>query len=434
MMPQSTFLISAVVREGQMKTLRALLGTMNDRAGHADPQNSLVPFGRFERLHVARFVILEANTADEIKAYGLAPYEWRPALIFLGDFDGDRDSFLGELVAQAGPGLVKIFSYCEGFSEQQGALLSWLKEHNIRPQANYINWIGRTVRQVREENVLHHSLAVCLQKIVGDVGRENIRALRQQLLSHVELEKQAGRLTLTTPDRTPVGWMIGNLVHKIGIPLILLLLSPLLLIGAPFFAWRLRILEQSDPEFFTRPDREHIRKLSEQEDRDISNQFNVFGDVKPGLFRLLTLRFLLMLLDYSARHVYNHGFLTRIRTIHFARWVLMDHNRRIYFASNYDGSHESYMDDFINKVAWGLNLVFSNGVGYPTTRWLVKGGAEQEQKYKYTLRRHQLPSEVWYKAYPELTAYDLSRNSRIRQGVEVRQSSDADISEWLGLI
>jgi hypothetical protein len=33
------------------------------------------------------------------------------------------------------------------------------------------------------------------------------------------------------------------------------------------------------------------------------------------------------------------------------------------FASNYDGSLESYMDDFINKVAWGLNLVFSNGVG-----------------------------------------------------------------------
>ena len=153
-----------------------------------------------------------------------------------------------------------------------------------------------------------------------------------------------------------------------------------------------------------------------------------------GLFRLLTIRFLLLLLDYSARHVYNHGFLTRIRTIHFARWVLMDNNRRIYFASNYDGSHEAYMDDFINKVAWGLNLVFSNGVGYPPTRWLVKGGAEQEQKYKYTLRRHQLPSEVWYKAYPELTAYDLSRNSRIRQGVDIRQESDAEICEWLSLI
>ena len=92
------------------------------------------------------------------------------------------------------------------------------------------------------------------------------------------------------------------------------------------------------------------------------------------------------------------------------------------------------MDDFINKVAWGLNLVFSNSVGYPSTRWLIKDGARQEQKYKYTLRRHQLRSEVWYKAYPGLTAYDLSLNSRIRQGAEVRQSSDAEIRQWLSLI
>ncbi len=48
------------------------------------------------------------------------------------------------------------------------------------------------------------------------------------------------------------------------------------------------------------------------------------------------------------------------------------------------------MDDFINKVGWGLNLVFSNGVGYPRTQWLIKGGAKFEGKYKKTLRRNQL--------------------------------------------
>ena len=37
------------------------------------------------------------------------------------------------------------------------------------------------------------------------------------------------------------------------------------------------------------------------------------------------------------------------------------------------------MDDFINKVGWGLNLLFSNGVGWPRTRWLVHGGARIEQ-------------------------------------------------------
>ncbi len=407
---------------------------MNSSIGLANPDNDLVPFGRFDRLHVARFVILEAKTANDINKFGVVPYEWQPTLLFLGDIDGDRDTFLAELAVRAGPGLKKIFSHCEGFSEENTQLLKWMKEHNICQKANYINWIGRTVKQVHEENALHQSLSDVLQEIVVKVGSEDCRALRQKLLSHVELEKQAGRLTLSDPERTPIGWKIRNLFHKISIPLVLLLLSPVFLVGAPLFFWRLRIQERSDPEIFIRPERRHIKELSMQEDLDVSNQFNVFGDVKPGLFRLMTLKFLLILLDYSARHVYNRGFLTRIRTIHFARWVLMDNDRRIYFASNYDGSHESYMDDFINKVAWGLNLVFSNGVGYPTTSWLVKGGAEREQQYKYTLRRHQLPSEVWYKAYPGLTAYDLLRNSRIRQGVEIRQSSDAEIREWLSLI
>jgi len=434
MTPQSNFMIVAAIRNGQMESLRSLLVSMNRTVGHADPESGLVPFGRFNRLHVARFVILELKTINEIREYGLIPHEWCPSLAFLGDCDGDRDSFLKELALLAGPGLRKIFSFCEGFSEDTSPLLVWMEEHCISPSANYINWVGRTVKQVREEQSLHQSLSSCLQEIVGTTGRENTRAIRQKLLSHVEKEKHAGRLTLTPPEPTPLGWKIRNMLHKIGIPLVLLLLSPALLVAAPFFAWRLRKLERSDPEIVIRPDRQHVRDLSVLEDQDVTNQFNVLGDVKPGHFRLGALKFFLLLLDYSARHVYTRGYLSRVRTIHFARWVLMDNNRRLLFASNYDGSLESYMDDFINKVAWGLNLVFSNGMGYPTTNWLIKDGAEREQKFKYSLRRHQLPSEVWYKAYPGMTAFDLSRNSRIRKGVEFRQSSDEEIHEWLSLI
>jgi hypothetical protein len=103
------------------------------------------------------------------------------------------------------------------------------------------------------------------------------------------------------------------------------------------------------------------------------------------------------------------------------------------FASNYDGSLESYMDDFINKVAWGLNLVFSNGVGYPRTDWLIFHGAKNEQKFKYYIRRHQLPTEVWYNAHPGLTALDLERNTRIRQGIEKSFMTAGEILEWLQL-
>jgi hypothetical protein len=82
-------------------------------------------------------------------------------------------------------------------------------------------------------------------------------------------------------------------------------------------------------------------------------------------------------------------------------------------------------------VAWGLNLVFSNGVGYPRTNWLVQGGARNSQAFKNYLRRHQVPNSVWYKASPGLTAMDLARHGRIRDALERRSMSDADIEAWL---
>ena len=154
---------------------------MNNIPGHADPGNGLIPFGKFDRVHFARFVIIEARTAHEIREFGVTPRPWRPTLAFLGDIDGDIHTFLLELIEQAEPGLKKIFSHCEGFSEEDQNLLGWMKVHNINASANYVNWIGRTVRQIHEEAALHRSLSTYLQKIADDVGRENVRALRQKL-------------------------------------------------------------------------------------------------------------------------------------------------------------------------------------------------------------------------------------------------------------
>ena len=77
MTPQSTFMIAATVRVGQLKNLRTLLASMNKVPGHADPDNSLIPFSRFNRLHFARFVIIEATTTHEIKEFGVKPRLWR---------------------------------------------------------------------------------------------------------------------------------------------------------------------------------------------------------------------------------------------------------------------------------------------------------------------------------------------------------------------
>jgi hypothetical protein len=41
---------------------------------------------------------------------------------------------------------------------------------------------------------------------------------------------------------------------------------------------------------------------------------------------------------------------------------------------------------------------------------------------------------VWYKAYPGLTLINMTRNARIRAGLERAQMSDAEVSAWLALL
>jgi hypothetical protein len=433
MTPQSSFMVLAPVVEGKLDELRALLASMNQAPGVVDPDNELVPFGRFDRLHVARFVVLEAPTADDITVYGMAPEPWPPSLVFLGDIDGPADSFLHDLVERADPGLRRIFVHCQGFSPNVD-LLAWMRRHECPSAANYVNWIGRTVRQVREEQALHGVLLGQLHDGAAMAPGELPSVVRNRLARFVDTERQAGRIKLTPPAPTPTDWRVRNTLHAIGVPVALLALAPFLLVASPVLVYMLRRREKTDPDTAPHPGQDHIQRLSDLEDQEIANQFTVFGDLKPGLFRRWLTVLLLWLLNYSARHIFNRGYLTRVQTIHFARWVFLDDRRRLFFASNYDGSVESYMDDFINKVAWGINLVFSNGIGYPRTNWLILDGAKDEQKYKRVLRRHQLPTDVWYKAYPGLTVVDLERNSRIREGIEQPSMTDKEAREWLRLL
>jgi len=88
------------------------------------------------------------------------------------------------------------------------------------------------------------------------------------------------------------------------------------------------------------------------------------------------------------------------------------------------------MDDFIDKVAWGLNAVFSNGYGYPRTNWLVRDGAKDEEAFKDYLRVHQVLTPVWYSAYPDLTAANVENNARIRSGLYGDMTSE-EAAAWL---
>jgi hypothetical protein len=431
MTPQSNFMILATIHPQRQPELRALLASMNREPGAIDPFNSLIPFGQFERLHFARIVILDDLTVGDLAVYE-PPRTYPTYLAILGDLDGPAEPFLVELVQRAGNGLRRIFSHCEGYAPDAD-LLAWIKARNVSPAASYVNWIGRTVQQVREEEVLRQSMEKFIHANSASLRAMPPRQVHHALREFVASEQQFGRITLTPPRPAPLGWQLRNLLHLVGIPILGLVLLPFLLLYLPFFLIQLRRRECSDPVIAPRVDPAHADLLASQEDRDVTNQFSAMGSLKPGLFRRFTILFVLAAIDYTARHIFNRGRLARVTTIQFARWVFLDGRKRVIFASNYDGSLESYMDDFINKVAFGLNVVFSNGIGYPRTNWLILDGAKDEQTFKQYLRRHQLPTQVWYNANPGLTALDRKRNALIRDGLEQSSMSDSEIQEWLQL-
>jgi hypothetical protein len=425
-------MVVAPVAAGREPALRELLSTMNSLPGVVDPGNAVLPFGEFERLHFARLVLLDDTTMLDLQVYGLPVSRVPTYLALIGDCDGRSREFLADLARRAEAGLRRIFSHCEGF-DAQGDLLAWLLVHERPASASYVNWVGRTVRQVKQESALQQALAAKVSREPLASGADAQRR-RRELIAFVEAEVRAGRLELTPPEPTPLGWQISKIVHLIGVPLVGLIALPFLIVLLPLFIVQLRTRETSDPEFCPRPAADAVRTMQQLEDHDITNQFTALGPVKPGRFRRWLVIVLLVLIDYTCRHIFTRGYLARVQSIHFARWVFLDDKTRVLFASNYDGSHESYMDDFINKVAWGLNLVFSNGFGWPRTDWLIKGGARRELLFKYYQRRHQLPSQVWYKAYPGLTAVDLARNQRIRTGLERADMSDEQALAWLRLL
>ena len=433
MTPQFSFMVLATVIANRQAELRELLLSMNQTSGDANPANSIVPFAQIQRLHFARFVILDDGTSADISVYGLPAPAYPVYLAFLGEYDGPAEDIFYLFEQHGAPGLKRIFSFCTEFSTVTN-LEVWMKAHSVRPATMYINQRGRTMHSVRENAAVYNALEQFLAS-----HSETLRVLPSTVIferskTFIFGEAQAGRLALSHEETTPFGWRVKNLLHLFGIPLVLLLISPLLIVYAPFFLLQLWRHERSDPEITPRVSLDHANVLAHIEDRDCTNQFSAFGSVKPGLFRRWTLIFILWLIQYTTQHIYHRGRLARVSTIHFARWVWLDDKKRLFFASNYDGSLEAYMDDFINKVFFGLNAVFSNGIGYPTTRWLVSKGATDELKFKYYIRRHQLPTEVWYNAHPGLTALTMQRNERIRQGIEKSSMTKAEASAWLDLL
>ena len=421
MTTQSALTIVVPVDAERKPALRTLLQqAASDPAG-----NDLVPFGRLPGTHFGRLLLL-----DEATDLRGAPL--RPLLMLMADVDGSADAYLDRLVDVAGSGLDRLFGACDGYPAGRPGpddRLAFLDTHRVKEGAFYVNTIGRSVEQIQQEARLREALQGFLDRSRRDLVGRDALAVRNAIRRFVEGEPALG--WARHPVRGPgLLQRLREKAHKLAVPLALLPFAPLALVGLPLFAVLLRLHEITDPAPRSIPAPDLVARLAAIEDHVAQNQFSALGFVKPSLFRRLLANVVLFATNYAARHVFNHADLAGVKTIHFARWVFLDDQRRVIFCSNYDGSLESYMDDFIDKVAWGLNAAFSNGYGYPKTRWLFFDGARDELAFKQYLRSHQHPTEVWFSAYPSLTARNIENNAQIRAGLHGRMT-EAQAQAWL---
>ncbi len=212
------------------------------------------------------------------------------------------------------------------------------------------------------------------------------------------------------------------------------LATAIVVIAAHF---RLKKKELDDPIDDHAPYRKDVRALMKVENLTPQNHMFTVSTIKPGMLRRLALRYILTKIGANP-FVSRPGFLGKNGVIHSARWLWIPDPKtpwfrgRLIFWSNFDGTWESYVGDFVADSPDGVTGLWSNCVGFPRTRNLTDEGAKNRDRLVRWARRQQMPTRFWYSAYPDLTNARIRINAAIRQGIASAQT-DADARDWLSL-
>jgi hypothetical protein len=400
--------------DGLERQLRALAGT---------PGSPVFPFAQLAGVHFGRLLTLNDGAPT-------------PRLLFMLDVDAPLGPRLDQLVDVAARELDGIFSHCEGYpdaaSRNRDTRLAYIKAHLTDEAVFYVHAIGRSVEHVCRANQLRTSIEEFTDASRGAWRGRSAVEVRQAIRDFVQGTPSLA-WAMAPPEKIDRSFRLRELVHMICVPLLLIVLLPLLLPATLIWIVWLRLHEQRDPPPQVELEAGRLRALRDMEDFGPQNQISTLAEIKPGAFWHLTAAVFLGIANYSARHLFTRGSLAGLRTVHFARFITLGQPRRVLFASYYDGSLESYMNDFIDKVAWVLNGVFGNEAGFPPTRWLFGAGARSESGFKAFLRGNQIPTQVWFSAYPHLTAANVDANSNLQAGLW-GEMNETEAARWLQLL
>ena len=123
--------------------------------------------------------------------------------------------------------------------------------------------------------------------------------------------------------------------------------------------------------------------------------------VKGGAQRL---RGLLQLLDGNFRAADAVG------TVHNMRFVFVDNDTKLLFATAYDGDFDPYIDDFAAKIPNAMDLWLCNFEGFP--------GMHNALAAADWIAKHQIAAEAWYVNSPDLTAAETRKVEHVGKAVD----------------
>ena len=198
--------------------------------------------------------------------------------------------------------------------------------------------------------------------------------------------------------------------------------------------WWLRRKEQTDIPEDVAPQSAKVEEFMKRENFAAQNHLAAASTMKPGPFRMFTLRVGLWAAGQDGARFSRPSFLGPSGVIHFARWLILPGTDKLLFYSNYDGAWESYLENFIEEAYKGVTGIWSNTLGFPRTDNLFgigkNRGANDGDRLRRWTRRQQYLSLVWYSGYPRLTTDRIRTNAAIRQGIALAQT-ESDAADWL---
>lgn len=386
-------------------------------------------------IHFARLFLIEEPSDS--------PYaSW---LVLETCFDSNEDDLeraveahLTELATLRHRELLSVLSACEGFDEALSppALAVKLKQASLPSTAEYQGHGARDVARIRLELALRELTVSAAKDVPAD--RKDKGAiytwLRARVCEDVERNRLDLDLTKPAPADPDPALRKAKLEHNFwpwvrnganALPLL-----PCL----PYVLVRERLDVPYDLQVASeRRGPAQARTLADNvssEDHFAQNALTHLVALKPGFIRKFVLQTAHRYIDALARNHFNYvEELGGIPSIHFAKWLLIDGGRRLLFMSNYDGSWESYLGDFVDQAAIGLNLAWTCTEGYPRTTALALGGANDEERFKAWARAHQRPTQIFYSAYPNLSVNNINNNTWLRHGLHAGGPDDLD--GWL---